>query len=384
MPRGDEGGSPKCSETPAGSPPGAARERGDRPVAGGVPCGSARGGARDANGRPLRAAARGLYGDADRDAARSRDLRRAAARRRGLWRSGSATKASHVSERDPFSQAVFSLRPRLSRHERPLVRRASYLLPVRIHPCRPDCIARPPDSRVGGRTIQAYQSMYPAGPPGLDRSEPRGQTCLHFRQVTVAGSSSGDWVRTCGPGSPHAGHVPRYISSALTAASSWGKPKSTSHRGPDPQQRIRCEKLEGHGTTFTVRPRPHRAYPEAAVDRSPERRIGELSERLYFGSTTTGRSSAQSGAREGLSEMGRRQSAKNARRFSPRRRPAERTRRPSCRHARGRGEPLLRPEAVGPARYSRHAESLACAARAFMSPSRFPLSNHGTYRSVRP
>jgi hypothetical protein len=65
--------------------------------------------------------------------------------------------------------------------------------------------------------------MYPAGPPGLDRSEPRGQTCLHFRQVTVAGSSSGDWVRTCGPGSPHAGHVPRYISSALTAASSWGK-----------------------------------------------------------------------------------------------------------------------------------------------------------------
>src|SRR5678815_4114391 len=149
------------------------------------------------------------------------------------------------------------------------------------------------------------------------------------------------------------------------------KPKSTSHRGPDPQQRIRCEKLEGHGTTFTVRPRPHRAYPEAAVDRSPERRIGELSERLYFGSTTTGRSSAQSGAREGLSEMGRRQSAKNARRFSPRRRPAERTRRPSCRHARGRGEPLLRPEAVGAARYSRHAESLACAARAFTSPSRF-------------
>jgi len=149
------------------------------------------------------------------------------------------------------------------------------------------------------------------------------------------------------------------------------KPKSTSHRGPDPQQRIRCEKLEGHGTTFTVRPRPHRAYPEAAVDRSPERRIGELSERFYFGSTTTGRSSAQSGAREGLSEMGRRQSAKNARRFSPRRRPAERTRRPSCRHARGRGEPLLRPEAVGAARYSRHAESLACAARAFMSPSRF-------------
>jgi len=87
----------------------------------------------------------------------------------------------------------------------------------------PDCIPHPPDSRVGGRTIQAYQSMYPAGPPGLDRSEPRGQTCLHFRQVTVAGSSSGDWVRTCGPGSPHAGHVPRYISSALTAASSWGK-----------------------------------------------------------------------------------------------------------------------------------------------------------------
>ena len=57
------------------------------------------------------------------------------------------------------------------------------------------------------------------------------------------------------------------------------KPKSTSHRGPDPQQRIRCEKLEGHGTTFTVRPRPHRAYPDAAVDRAPERRIGELSER---------------------------------------------------------------------------------------------------------
>jgi hypothetical protein len=192
---------------------------GDRPVAGGVPCGSARGGARDAHGRPLRAAARGLYGDADRDAARSRDLRRTAARRRGLWRSGSATKASHVSERDRFSQAVFSLRPRLSRHERPLVRRASYLLPVRIHPCRPDCIARPPDSRVGGRTIQAYQSMYPAGPPGLDRSEPRGQTWLHFRRVTVAGSSSSVCVRTCGPGSPHAGHLPPYISSALTPAS---------------------------------------------------------------------------------------------------------------------------------------------------------------------
>jgi hypothetical protein len=149
------------------------------------------------------------------------------------------------------------------------------------------------------------------------------------------------------------------------------KPKSTSHRGPDPQQRIRCEKLEGHGTTFTVRPRPHRAYPEAAVDRSPERRIGELSERFYFGSTTTGRSPAQSAAREGLSEMGRRQSAKNARRFSPRRRPAERTRRPSCRHARGRGEPLLRPGAAGAARPSRHAESLACAARGFTSPSRF-------------
>jgi len=205
---------------------------------------------------------------------------------------------------------------------------------------------------------------------------------LHFRQVTVAGSSSGDWVRTCGPGSPHAGHVPRYISSALTAASSWGKPKSTSHRGPDPQQRIRCEKLEGHGTTFTVRPRPHRAYPEAAVDRSPERRIGELSERLYFGSTTTGRSSAQSGAREGLSEMGRRQSAKNARRFSPRRRPAERTRRPSCRHARGRGEPLLRPGAAGAARPSRHAESLACAARAFHVSVQILFSNHGTYRSI--
>ena len=134
------------------------------------------------------------------------------------------------------------------------------------------------------------------------------------------------------------------------------KPKSTSHRGPDPQQRIRCEKLEGHGTTFTVRPRPHRAYPEAAVDRSPERRIGELSERFYFGSTTTGRSPAQSGGRERLFEMGRRQSAQNARRFSPRRQPAERNRCPSCRHARGRGEPLLWPEVVGAARSSRHPE----------------------------
>ena len=72
-----------------------------------------------------------------------------------------------------------------------------------------------------------------------------------------------------------------------------------------------------------------------------------------------------------LSDMRRHQSAQNARRFSQRRRPAERTRRPSCRHALGRGEPLLRPEAVGPARYSRHAESLACAARGFISPSRF-------------
>jgi len=89
---------------------------------------------------------------------------------------------------------------------------------------------------------------------------------------------------------------------------------------------------------------------------SPERLIGELSERSYFGSTTTGRSSAQSGGRERLFEMGRHQSAQNARRFSPRRQPAERNRCPSCRHARGRGEPLLWPEVVGAARSSRHPE----------------------------
>jgi hypothetical protein len=102
--------------------------------------------------------------------------------------------------------------------------------------------------------------------------------------------------------------------------------------------------------------------------RTPNRRAEGTA---CFGSTTTYRSSTQSGARERLSEMGRHQSAQNARRFSPRRRPAERTRCPSCRLARGRGEPLLRPGAVGAARSSRHAESLACAARAFTSPSRF-------------
>ena len=66
----------------------------------------------------------------------------------------------------------------------------------------------------------AYQSMYPAGPPGFERSEPRDQTCLHFRQVTVGGSVSGVCVRTCGPGSPHSGHLPRYISNALTPSPS--------------------------------------------------------------------------------------------------------------------------------------------------------------------
>ena len=63
---------------PGGSGRGAARERGDRPVAGGAPCGATRGGAREANGRTLRAVARGLYGGEDRDAAPSRDRRRAA------------------------------------------------------------------------------------------------------------------------------------------------------------------------------------------------------------------------------------------------------------------------------------------------------------------
>ena len=63
---------------PGGSGRGAARERGDRPVAGGAPCGSTRSPAREANGRVLRAAARGLDGNADRDAGRSRDLRGAA------------------------------------------------------------------------------------------------------------------------------------------------------------------------------------------------------------------------------------------------------------------------------------------------------------------
>ena len=213
--------------------------------------------------------------------------------------------------------------------------------------------------------------MYPAGPPGLDRSEPRGQTCLHFRQVTVAGSSSGDWVRTCGPGSPHAGHVPRYISSALTAASSWGKTEIDQSPRARSSTANKMRKTGGawydvHGTPKTSS-RLSRSC-RRSIPGTPNRRAERTA---YFGSTTTGRSSAQSGAREGLSEMGRRQSAKNARRFSPRRRPAERTRRPSCRHARGRGEPLLRPEAVGPARYSGHAESLACAARAFTSPSRF-------------
>jgi len=67
-------------------------------------------------------------------------------------------------------------------------------------------------------------------------------------------------------------------------------------------------------------------------------------------------SASRVGPREQLSEMPRHQSAQNARRFSPRRRPAERNRCPSCRHARGRGEPLLWPEVVGAARSSRHPE----------------------------
>jgi hypothetical protein len=79
---------------PGGSGRGAARERGDRPVAGGAPCGSTRRPAREANGRVLRAAARGLDGNADRDAGRRatgeelrlrsrRDFARLCARR--LW-----------------------------------------------------------------------------------------------------------------------------------------------------------------------------------------------------------------------------------------------------------------------------------------------------------
>ena len=77
-------------------------------------------------------------------------------------------------------------------------------------------LARP---RAGESLGMVHQSIYPAGPPGFDRSEPRGQTWLHFRQVTVAGSSSSVCVRRCGPASPHAGHLPRYISSALNPAS---------------------------------------------------------------------------------------------------------------------------------------------------------------------
>jgi len=89
-------------------------------------------------------------------------------------------------------------------------------------------------------------------------------------------------------------------------------------------------------------------------------------------------SASRVGPREQLSEMPRHQSAQNARRFSPRRRPAERNRCPSCRHARGRGEPLLWPEVVGAARSSRHPEKpcLRCEGVSRLRPGSILQSRH--------
>ena len=82
--------------------------------------------------------------------------------------------------------------------------------------------------------------------------------------------------------------------------------------------------------------------------------------------------------------MGRHQSAQNARRFSPRRRPAERNRCPSCRRAHSRGEPLLWPEVVGAARSSRRAEKpcLRCEGVSGLRPG--SVLDHGTFRSIQP
>jgi hypothetical protein len=93
-----------------------------------------------------------------------------------------------------------------------LMRRPHRASPSTTYPAR-SCQSLTGSARAGPAP---YQSTYPAGPPGVERSDPRGQTCLHFRHVTEGGLLSINCSMRCGPGSPHAGHLPRYISCALT------------------------------------------------------------------------------------------------------------------------------------------------------------------------